>query len=140
MIGRDRPIRRYAPATPYVYQPFPKWVDGPDGPVIVQNAEEARRVRFERARNIGRGKANAGQRLRADALCHRAGGAEIANLRASGCSLRDIADALNKRGIPSARGRQWGHRRYCVYSVGRKMLLQPVLQFQASRDRPFRKI
>jgi hypothetical protein len=91
----------------YVYREFPKWVTGPDGPVIVQNAEEERRLRWERARNIGRDKANAVQRARANNLAV-ALAPEIAVLRRRGNSFRDIADALNKKGILSARGRQWG--------------------------------
>jgi hypothetical protein len=74
--------------------------------VIVQNAEEERRLRWERARNVGRDKANAVQRARADAIAVELA-PEVAVLRARGYSFRDIADALNKRGILSARGRQW---------------------------------
>jgi hypothetical protein len=91
----------------YVYLEFPKWVAGPDGPAIVQNAEEERRLRWERARNIGRDKANAVQRARADNLAI-ALAPEIAAFRRRGYSFRDIADALDRRGILSARGRQWG--------------------------------
>jgi Recombinase len=94
-------------STAYVYREFPKWVPGPDGPVIVQNAEDERRLRWQRARNIGRDKANAVQRARADNLAI-ALTPEIAALRRRGNSFRDIADVLNRRGIPSARGRQWG--------------------------------
>jgi hypothetical protein len=91
----------------YVYQEFPKWVTGSGGPVIVQNAEEERRVRFTRARDVGRDRANAGQRARADDFALNLA-PEIAGLRTRGCSFRDIADVLNRRRIPSVRGRQWG--------------------------------
>jgi hypothetical protein len=94
-------------ASPYVYQEFPKWIHGPDGPVIVQNAKEERRIRFERARDIGRERANAVQRARADAIAVELA-PEIAASRAAGSSFRDISDALNRQGIPSARGHQWG--------------------------------
>jgi hypothetical protein len=102
---RDRqPVR-----SPYVYRyvEFPKRVIGRDGPVIVQDAEEERRIRFERARDIGRKRANAVQRARADAIAVELA-PEIAASRARGSSFRDIADALNTRGILSARGCQWG--------------------------------
>jgi Recombinase len=99
--------RRHEGSDMYVYREFPKWVTGPYGPVIVQNAEEERRLRWERARNIGRDKANAVQRARADNLAI-ALAPEIASLRRRGHSFRDIADALDRRGILSARGRQWG--------------------------------
>lgn len=93
MTGRGRP---------YAYQEYPKWLHSPNGSVIVQNAEEERRIRWERARDIGREKANTVQRVRADALA-----AElvpgIAALRTRGCSLRDIADALNRRHSVGAR-------------------------------------
>jgi|HubBroStandDraft_6_1064221.scaffolds.fasta_scaffold1024959_2 hypothetical protein len=94
-------------STAYVYREFPKWVIGPDGPVIVQNAEQERRLRWERARNIGRDKANAVQRTRADNLAI-ALTPEIAALKRRGSSFRDIADGLNRQGVLSARGRQWG--------------------------------
>lgn len=48
---------------PYAYQEYPKWIHGPNGSVIVQDADEERRVRFENARDIGREKANSVQRL-----------------------------------------------------------------------------
>jgi len=92
---------------PYTYQEYPKWIHSPNGSVIVQDAEEERRIRFENARDIGREKANSVQRLRADELAVELA-PEIWRLRASGCSLRDIADALNRRGIRSAQGHQWG--------------------------------
>jgi hypothetical protein len=93
--------------SPYAYQEYPKWIHSPNSSVIVQDAEEERRILFENARDIGREKANSVQRLRADALAVELA-PEIWRLRASGCSLRDIADALSRRGIRSARGRQWG--------------------------------
>jgi hypothetical protein len=93
--------------TPYIYREFPKWITGPDGPVIVESIEEERRLRWERARNIGRDKANAVQRTHADNLAI-ALAPEIAALRRRGSSFRDIADGLNRQGVLSARGRQWG--------------------------------
>jgi hypothetical protein len=94
------------PAT-FVYREFPKWVVGPDGPAIAQHADEERRLRWECARNIGREKANAGQRARADNFSLELA-LEIVVLRKRGCSFRGIADALNRHGILSARGREWG--------------------------------
>jgi hypothetical protein len=51
---------------PPIYQEYPKWIVGPE--VIVQNAAEERCIRQRWARDIGRAKANALQRSRADAL------------------------------------------------------------------------
>jgi Recombinase len=99
--------RRHEGSDMYVYREFPKWVTGPDGPVIVPNALDERRLRWERARNIGRDKANAVQRARADNLAI-ALAPEIVALRRRGYSFRNIADALDRRGILSARGRRWG--------------------------------
>src|SRR6476659_7742878 len=96
----------YPRVTPYVYREFPKWCEGRDGPVIVQNAAEERRVRWERARDIGRERANAIQRTRADDFALKLA-PEIVSLRTRGNSLRDIANVLNQRGVVSARGRQW---------------------------------
>jgi hypothetical protein len=90
---------------PYHYQEYPKWLPGPE--VIVQNAAEERRVRWEWARDAGRERANARQRARADARAIELA-PEIAALRRRGRSFRDIADTLNKRGVRSARGRRWG--------------------------------
>jgi hypothetical protein len=91
----------------YIYQEFPKWVEGAEGPVIVQDANEERRTRWELARNVGRQRANATQRARADALaCELA--PEIIRLRARGRSYRDIACILDRLGIRPARGREWG--------------------------------
>jgi hypothetical protein len=75
--------------------------------MIVQNAEDERHLRWQLARNIGRDKSNAVQRARADNLAI-APASEIAALRPRGYSFRYIADALDRRGILSARGRQWG--------------------------------
>jgi len=104
--GRDRQPAG-SPLYVYRYVEFPKWVTGRDGPVIVQNAEEERRIRFERARDIGRERANAVQRARADAIAVKLA-PEIAAFRARGSSFRDIADALNRHGVLSAPGPQWG--------------------------------
>jgi len=94
--------------TPHVYIEFPKWVTGADGcPTIVQNIEEERCIRWQRARTIGRAKANAIQRARADNFALDLA-LEIVVLRKRGCRFRGIADALNRQGISSARGRQWG--------------------------------
>ena len=92
---------------PYAYQEYPKWIHGPNGSVIVQDADEERRVRFENARDIGREKANSVQRL-APMNWPSNWRREITRLRSGGSSLRDIAAALNEHGIRSARGRQWG--------------------------------
>ena len=51
---------------PYVHHEFPKWIDGPAGPVIVQNVAEERCMRLAIGRDIGRVKANAGQRARSN--------------------------------------------------------------------------
>jgi hypothetical protein len=93
--------------TAYVYHEFSKWITGPDGPVVVANAAEEQRLRWERARNIGRDRANAAQRVRADDFAAKLA-SEVGHLKTQGYSFRHIADALNKRGILSARGRQWG--------------------------------
>ena len=89
---------------PYVYQEYPKWIDGPD--VIVQNAAEERCIRRQWSRDIGRAKANALQRSRADARAL-ALAPEILALRARGSSYREIAKALTECGRPSARGGRW---------------------------------
>jgi hypothetical protein len=89
---------------PYVYQEYPKWIAGPD--VIVQNAAEERCIRRQWSRDIGRAKANALQRSRADALALELA-PEILALRAQGSSYREIAQALNECGRPSARGGRW---------------------------------
>ncbi len=91
----------------YVYREFPKWVTGPDGAMIVQHAQEERRLRWERARNFGREKANAVQRVRADNFALELA-LEIVVLRKRGYSFRGIAHVLNSQGISSARGRQFG--------------------------------
>lgn len=92
---------------PTMFREFPKYVPGPDGPVIVANAEEERRIRGECARNLGRTKANAAQRARADHLATELT-PTISTLRVRGHSFRAIANHLNRQGIPSARGRGWG--------------------------------
>jgi hypothetical protein len=100
-------VRSMRPAI-YVYREFPKWVTGPNGcPMIVQNSEEERCIRWKRAGNIGREKANAIQRARADNFALELA-LEIVVLRKRGCSFRGIADALNRQGISSARGQRWG--------------------------------
>jgi hypothetical protein len=89
----------------FCYQEYPKWLPGPN--LIVQNAVEERRVRWEWARAEGREKANAAQRDRADARAIELA-PEIALLRVNGASFRGIARALNERGVLSARGSLWG--------------------------------
>ena len=114
--GAGRGIQgRYPPATPFTYIEFPKWVDGPDGREIAYNAEEERRIldgarchRMQRARDVGRTRANAVQAARADASAIEIAPV-IAAIGAEGItSFRGIAEALNTRGIRSARGRRWG--------------------------------
>jgi hypothetical protein len=39
---------------PYVHHEFPKWIDGPAGPVIVQNSAEERCIRLALGRESGR--------------------------------------------------------------------------------------
>ena len=89
---------------PYVYQEYPKWIAGPE--VIVQYAAEERCIRWRWSPDIGRAKANALQHRRADALALELA-PEILALRARGSSYREIAQALNECGRPSARGGRW---------------------------------
>ena len=89
---------------PYVYQEYPKWIDGPDA--IIRNGAEERCIRWQWSRDIGRAKANAVQRSHADALALELA-PEILALRARGRSYREIAQALNECGRPSARGGRW---------------------------------
>jgi hypothetical protein len=94
-------------STVYSYQEYPKYVPGPDGPTIVENAEAEQRVRRARARHIGRVRANVVQASRADAFAIEIGPV-IDAIRAEGTtSLRGIARALNRRGIASPRGGRW---------------------------------
>jgi hypothetical protein len=75
-------------------------IDGSN--VIVQNAAEEHCIRRQWSRDIGRAKANAVQRDRADALALTLA-PEILAWRAQGYSFRDIAEVLNECGRASAR-------------------------------------
>jgi len=74
--------------------------------MIVQNATEERRSRWELARDNGRAKADACQRKCADAFAVEFA-AEITHLRARRRSVRDIPEILNRREVVWARGGMW---------------------------------
>ncbi len=119
---RGRRQGRRPSATPFIYIEYPKWVDGPDGPEIANNAEEERRIldrarsrRMQSKRDIGRARANADQAARADAFATEIASV-IAAIGAEGTtSLRGIAGALNTRGVRSARGRRSGPGQLFIY-------------------------
>jgi hypothetical protein len=92
--------------------------------VIVQNAAEERCIQWRRSRDIGRAKANALQRSRADAFAL-ALAPEILALRARGSSYREIAKALNECGRPSARGGRWAAGTILRLCAAPKTPLQP---------------
>ena len=110
---------------PYVHHEFPKWIDGPAGPVIIQIFAEERGMRMAIGRDIGRVKANRFNGSRAEAPAAELG-AEIVRLRAGGRSLRGIAEALNRRGVRSARGRGWGPAQISRLIRQTQNPLQPV--------------
>jgi hypothetical protein len=85
-------------ATIYSFQEFPKYVPGPDGPVIVDTAEEERRIRLALARYVGRVRVNAIKAARADAFAAEMVRVIVA-IRAEGVA--------SFRGIASPRGGRW---------------------------------
>ena len=107
MIIRHDLDRRRPSTVSRVYRArgFPKWIDGPDGPVMVQNAAEERRILRVQAQRKQHMRANAVIASRADKQALTLA-PEITELRTRGHTFRQIASTFNERGIPSARGRK----------------------------------